>query len=230
MADDQRHGRIFGVLFIITFITSISALLLFQPVLDDPVGYIAGDGNDNQIYLGAFLELLLVISNVGTAVALYPIARRQNEALAIGYVAARIIECVFIAIGIIFVLGVVSMRHDLPGGDDVAWTLAELKDLTFLFGPNLIVPFGNGLILGYLMYRSGLVPRRMAWFGMIGGPLLLFANFGVLFDWWEGTDPIVVLAVPEIIWEAFLGIYCAVWGFRRDSPIVRPNWRDDAVA
>ena len=230
MADDQRHGRIFGVLFIITFITSISALLLFQPVLDDPVGYIAGDGKDNQIYLGAFLELLLVISNVGTAVVLYPIARRQNEALAIGYVAARIIESVFIAIGIIFVLGVVSLRHDLPGGDDVAWTLAELKDLTFLFGPNLIVPFGNGLILGYLMYRSGLVPRRMAWFGMIGGPLLLFANFGVLFDWWEGTDPIVVLAVPEIIWEAFLGIYCAIWGFRRDSPIVRPNWRGDAVA
>jgi hypothetical protein len=230
MADDQRHGRIFGVLFIITFITSISALLLFQPVLDDPVGYIAGDGNDNQIYLGAFLELLLVISNVGTAVALYPIARRQNEALAIGYVAARIIECVFIAIGIIFVLGVVSMRHDLPGGDDVAWTLAELKDLTFLFGPNLIVPFGNGLILGYLMYRSGLVPRRMAWFGMIGGPLLLFANFGVLFDWWEGTDPIFVLAAPEIIWEAFLGIYCAIWGFRKDSPIVRPNWRGNAAA
>ena len=109
-------------------------------------------------------------------------------------------------------------------------TLAELKDLTFLFGPNLVVPFGNGLILGYLMYRSGLVPRRMAWFGMIGGPLLLFANFGVLFDWWEGTDPIVVLAVPEIIWEAFLGIYCAIWGFRRDSPIVRPNWRGNAAA
>ena len=118
-----------------------------------------------------------------------------------------------------------------PAGDDVAWTLAELKDLTFLFGPNLIVPFGNGLILGYLMYRSGLVPRRMAWLaGMIGGPLLLFANFGVLFDWWEGTDPIVVLAVPEVIWEAFLGIYCAIWGFRKDSPILRPAWRGHGAA
>ena len=120
MADDQRHGRIFGVLFILTFITSISAVLLFQPVLDDPAGYIAGDGKDNQIYLGAFLEFLLVITNVGTAVVLYPIARRQNEALAIGYVAARIIESVFIAAGIIFVLGVVSLRHDLPGGDEAA--------------------------------------------------------------------------------------------------------------
>ena len=230
MADDQRHGRIFGLLFIATFVTSISALALFQPVLDDPVGYIAGDGNDNQIYLGAFLELLLVISNVGTAVVLYPIARRQNEALAIGYVGARIIESVFIAIGIIFVLGVVTLRLELPGADDAAYTLAALKDLTFLFGPGLIVPFGNGLILGYLMYKSGLVPRRMAWFGMIGGPLLLFGNFGVLFNWWEGTDPIAVLAAPEIIWELFLCIYCTIWGFRRDSPIVRPNWRGDAVA
>jgi Domain of unknown function (DUF4386) len=187
MAEDQRHGRIFGVLFIITFITSIGALALFQPVLDDPAGYIAGGGKDNQIYLGAFLEFLLVLANVGTAVVLYPIARRQNEALAIGYVAARIVECIFIAAGIIFVLGVLSLREDLPGADEVAFTLAALKDWTFLFGPGLVVPFGNGLILGYLMYKSGLVPRRMAWFGLIGGPLLLFGNFGVLFDWWDQT-------------------------------------------
>jgi hypothetical protein len=110
--DDQRVARIFGVLFIVTFITSIGALALFQSVLDDPAGYIAGGGKDSQIYLGAFLELLLILANVGTAVVLYPVARRQNELLAIGYVAARIIECVFIAAGIIFVLGVVSLRDD----------------------------------------------------------------------------------------------------------------------
>jgi hypothetical protein len=231
MADDQRHGRIFGLLFIATFITSIGALLLFQPVLDDPVGYITGDGKDNQIYLGAFLEFLLVITNVGTAVALYPIARRQNEALAIGYVAARIIESVFIAAGIIFVLGVVGLRHDLPGADDAAFTLAALKDWTFLFGPGLIVPWGNGVILGYLMYRSGLVPRRMAWFGLIGGPLLLVGSFGTLFDWWDaGSTVPSLLVIPEVIWELFLGVYCTIWGFRKDSPIVRPNWRGNATA
>src|SRR5690348_5307322 len=114
MADDQRHGRIFGLLFIITFLTSIPSLALFQPVLDDPVGYIGGGGNDNQIYLGALLEFFLIVSAVGTAVVLYPIARRQSEALAMGYVAARIMESVFIAAGIIFVLGVVGLRHDLP--------------------------------------------------------------------------------------------------------------------
>jgi len=231
MSDDQRHGRIFGVLFIITFVTSIAALALFQPVLDDPVGYVAGGGKDNQIYLGAFLELLLVISNVGTAVVLYPIARRQNEALAMGYVGARIIESTFIAMGIIFVLGVVGVRHDLPSAHDAAFTLAALKDWTFLFGPGLIVPFGNGLILGYLMYKSELVPRRMAWFGLIGGPLLLFGSFGVLFDWWDaGSTVPSLLVIPEIVWEAFLGIYCAIWGFRKDSPILRPAWRGNGAA
>jgi len=223
--DDQRHARIFGLLFIATFVTSIAALILFQPVLDDPAGYIAGGGKDNQIYLGALMEFLLVIANVGTAVVLYPIARRQNEALAIGFVAARVIESVFIAAGIMFVLGTVSLRQDSPDAADLAVSLAQLKDWTFLFGPGMVVPFGNGLILGYLMYKSGLVPRRMAWLGMIGGPLLLFGNFGVLFDWWDQTGLVSLLVIPEFIWEAFLGIYCAIWGFKVTSPILRDDRR-----
>ena len=223
--DSQRIARIFGILFLLTFVTSIAALALFQSVLDDPAGYIAGGGKDSQIYLGAFLDFLLILANVGTAVVLYPIVRRQNELLAIGYVAARIIECVFIAAGIIFVLGVVTLRQDSPDAADLAVSLAALKDWTFLFGPGLVVPFGNGLILGYLMYRSGLVPRRMAWLGMIGGPLLLFGNFGVLFDWWDQTGLVSLLVIPEFIWEAFLGIYCAIWGFRRDAPILSPQAR-----
>jgi len=226
MEDDQRHARIFGVLFIVTFITSIGALALFQPVLDDPVGYIAGGGKDGQIYLGAFLELLLIIANVGTAVVLYPIVRRQNELLAIGYVAARVIECVFIAGGVIFVLGVVSLRKDSPDAADLAVSLAALKDWTFLFGPGFIVPFGNGLILGYLMYTSGLVPRGMAWLGLIGGPLLLFSSIGTLFDWWDaGTTVPALLVIPEFLWELSLGIYAAVWGFRRDAPILSAGAR-----
>jgi hypothetical protein len=221
MDEDQRNARIFGVLFIITYLTSIPAVLLFQPVLDDPAGYIAGGGNDTQIYLGAFLEFLLILANVGTAVVLYPIARRQNEVLAIGFVAARIIESVFIAGGIIFALGVVSLRQDSPDAADLAVSLAQLKDWTFLFGPGLVVPVGNGLILGYLMYRSGLVPRRMTWLGLIGGPLLLIGNIGVLFDWWEQTSAAGLLVAPEFFWELSLGIYAAVWGFRRDAPILR---------
>jgi hypothetical protein len=220
MDDDQRNARIFGVLFVITFLTSIPAAILVQPLLADPAGYIAGGGTDTQIYLAALLEFLLIIANVGTAVVLYPIARRQSEILAIGYVAARIIECVFIAAGIIFVLGVVSLRHDSPDAADLAVSLAALRDWTFLFGPGLVVPFGNGLILGYLMYTSGLVPRPLALLGLIAGPVLLVGNIGVLFDLWEVTGAVALLVVPEFAWELLLGIYAAVRGFRRDSPIL----------
>ena len=110
---------------------------------------------------------------------LYPIARRQNEALAIGYVAARIMESVFIAARDHLRARGRQLAAGLSERARPAFSLAALKDWTFLFGPGLVVPFGNGLILGYLMYRSGLVPRRMAWFGLIGGPLLLIANVGV---------------------------------------------------
>lgn len=230
MRSDQRHARIFGVLFVLTFLTSIPAYFLFQSAVDDPAGFIAGGGNVGPIYFAALLEFLLIIANVGTAVALYPIARRQNRALAIGYVAARIIECVFLAAGIIFVLGIVSVSQDASGAVDLAVSLGALKEWTFLFGPGLTVPFGNGLILGYLMYKSGLVPRRMAWFGLIGGPLLLVGNLGTLFDAWAAGGAIPgLLVAPEFVWEAFLGIYCAIWGFRNDSPILNagePSMRE----
>ena len=204
-------------------------MLSFQPVLDDPAGYIAGGGKDNQIYLGAFLEFLLIIANVGTAVVLYPIARRQNEILAIGYVAARVIECVFLAAGIIFVLGVVSLRQDSPDAADLAVSLAALKDWSFLFGPGLVVPFGNGLILGYLMYASGLVPRRMAWLGLIGGPLLLVGNIACSST--GGNQPARWASswLRSSCGSCSLGIYAAVWGFRRAAPIlsarlITPRW------
>ena len=221
MESDQRTARIFGVLFLITFITSIPALALYQPVLDDPAAYIAGGGHDNQIYLGVLLELLLIIANIATAVVVYPILRRQNEALSLGYVAARLMECTFIAAGILFVLGVVSLRQDNPGASALAVSLAALKDWTFLLGPGFIVGWGNGLILGYLMYSSRLVPRGMAMLGLIGGPLIILSGIGVLFDAWNAGGTVQSIAtIPEFLWELSLGIYCAVKGFKRDAPIL----------
>src|ERR671926_355195 len=174
MSLDQKRARVFGVLYLITFITSIPALALYQPVLDDPVGYIAGGEHDGQILFGALLELLLIISNIGTAVVIVPIMRRFNEELTIGYVTARLIESTFILVGILSVLGIITMRNQVAGASEgtVAYTLAAIKDWTFLLGPGWTVGWGNGLILGYLMYRTGLVPRWMTWLGLVGGPLL----------------------------------------------------------
>lgn len=225
VVDDQKRARVFGVLFVLTFATSIPAAILFQPLLADPAGYIAGGGSDTLIHLAVLLEFLLIIANVGTAVVLYPIARRQNEILAIGFVAARVMESVFIAAGIIFVLGLVSLRQDSPGAADLAVSLGALKDWTFLFGPGLVVPVGNGLILGYLMYTSGLVPRPLALLGLIAGPVLLVESLGVLFGVWELSGAVALLVAPEFAWELLLGIYAAIWGFRRSAPILMVSER-----
>ena len=188
MDSTRRTSFVTGVLFIITFVTAIpAALVLYTPVLDDP-NYILGAGADSGVALGAFLEVLLIIANVGTAVALFPILKRQNEALALGYVSARLVECTFIAIGIVSLLAVVTLRQDFAGaagGDPSSFvtagnSLVAVHDWTFLLGPGWVVGVGNGLILGWLMYRSGLVPRGLALLGLVAGPVLLAGGTAAL--------------------------------------------------
>jgi len=229
MSLDQKRAHTFGVLFLITFVTSIPALWLYQPVLDDPVGYIAGAGHDNRIFLGALLELLLIIANIGTAVVIFPIVKRQSEELALGYVTARLFECTFILVGILSVLAIVTLRQQAAGPSEgtVAYTLAALKDWTFLLGPGWVVGWGNGLILGYLMYRSALVPSKVAWLGMVGGPLVLASGTAVMFGVDHPSGSLQGLAtIPEFMWELFLGVYCTIKGFRPTSPILRSDVRE----
>jgi hypothetical protein len=229
MSAHRRISLAFGALYLITFATSIPALWLFQPVLDDPQGYIAGGGADNRIYFGAFLELILIIANIGTAVVLISLLKRQHEILTFSYVAARIMECMFLAVGILAVLAIVTLRHD-AGADaaslgGLAESLAAIKDWTFKLAPGFVVGIGNGLILGYLMYRSGLMPRGLAMLGLIGGPLQALAGIGVLFDLYDAGGPVQGIAtIPEIIWELSLGIYPLVWGFK-SSPILSEEGR-----
>jgi hypothetical protein len=210
-----------GVLFVITFITSIPPFVfLYVPVVDDP-RYIVGAGADNRVLTGAFLELILIIANIGTAVVLYPVVKRVNEILALGYVTARVIECVFIAVGILSLLTVVTLRQEAAAGADATSlvtagaTLVALHDWTFRLGPGFFVGVGNGLILGYLMYRSALVPRAMALLGLIGGPLIIASGIGVLFGVIEaGSVWQLIATIPEFLWELFvLGIWLIVKGF-----------------
>ena len=225
MSSTRRAALIAGVLFLITFATSIPALWAFQPVLDDPAGYIAGGGADNRIFLGALLEVLLIVANVGTAVVLFPILRRESETLSLGYVTARLVECTFIAIGIVCVLGVVSLGQDPAhtGDSAVGVALAAMKDWTFLFGPGFIVGIGNGLILGSLMYRSGLVPRPMAVLGLVGGPLICLSGIAVLFDVFEqGGTGQAIATIPEFLWELSLAIYLTVKGFKPSPLLLEP--------
>jgi hypothetical protein len=223
MSLDQKRARAFGVLYLLTFVTSIPALLLYEPALRHPVAFVAGSGNVNKIYLGALLEALLLLANIGTAVVIVPIMRRQFEELSIGYVTVRILESTFILVGIIAMLGIATLQQETAGATEgtVAYTLAAIKDWTFLLGPGWMVGWGNGLILGYMMYRTGLVPRLATWLGLVGGPLIIISGTVVLFGGDHGAGTFQGLAtIPEGLWELFLGVYCTIWGFRRDAPIL----------
>ena len=207
-----------GVLFILTFLTSIGAVIAYGPVLSDP-SYISGAGADGRVFLGAFLELMLIVTNIGCAVALFPLLKRNGEGLALAYVAARIVECTFILIGLLSVLAIVSLRQTAAAADagslaTIAKTLLAIHNWTFLLGPGFTDGIGTGLILGYLLYRSGLVSRRMALFGLVGGPLLAASGAAVLFGLIsQGSSVQGIMTVPEIIWELFLGLWLTFKGF-----------------
>jgi hypothetical protein len=235
MSSTRKTALIAGALFVITFLTSIPAALLFYTPVLDHTNYILGAGADTRVAWGALLEMLLIIANVGSAVVLFPVLKRQNEGLALGYVTARVIESTFIAIGIVSLLAIVTLRQDVGGAGGagslvpVGRSLVAIHDWTFLLGPGWIVGVGNGLILGYLMYRSGLVPRGMAMLGLIGGPLIIVSGTAVLFNVIEpGSAPQFISTIPEFVWELSLGIYLMVKGFK-PSPILSGTIGDAAA-
>ncbi len=233
MQSAQRTARIAGLFFIGTFVFSIPAVVLYNPVLKHHHDYILGSGFDKRIATGALLEVLLAICNIATAVVIYPIVKRVNNAVALGYVASRTVESTIIVMGLISLMSVVTLRHDLAGtGVDpdslklVGRSLVAIHYWTFLLGPQFCAGFGNGLLLGYLMYKSQLVPPRMALVGLIGGPLAFFGGVLVLFGVFDDpSSGLFVMTIPEIVWEAFIAIYWTFVGFRRSSPLLAGDSR-----
>ena len=216
----QTIARVTGVLFLITYITAIpAAFVLYPPVVDDPRYIVGAAGADTSVRLGAFLELILIIANIGTAVVLWPVLKRVNEILALGFVTARLVECVFIAVGLLSLLSVVALRQGAVGADGgslvaVGQSLVALHGWTFVLGPGFVVGLGNGLILGYLMYRSALVPRGMAVLGLVGGSLIIASGTAVVLGVIEAGGPLqTIAAIPEFLWELSLGIWLTVRGF-----------------
>lgn len=219
MSSTRRTALIFGVLYLATFVFSIAGALLYDPVLH-PAKFMAGAGGDTRVRLGAVCEVLLIIANIGTALVVYPMFRRRFEVLALGYVTARVMECTFIAIGIVSYLAVVTL-HQKSGGVSAgarlgdANSLVAVRNWTFVLGPGFVAGLGNGLMLGYMMYRSGLMPRSLTMLGLVGGSLICITGLGVVLDIFSrGGTAQAIATVPEFIWELSLGIYPLVKGFK----------------
>jgi hypothetical protein len=232
----RRVARIAGIFMVITFI-SIPALLLYDQVLHHTNFVLGAGGGDARVYVGALFEILTLIAGIGMAVTLYPVLRRQSEGLALGYVTVRVVESCLIAVGIVSLLAVVTLRRDLAGaaGTDNASlilsgrSLVAVHDATFLLGPAFCAAIGNGLILGYLMLRSGLVPRRLALLGVAGGSLALVTALLVLFGAYkQSAAASFFLTLPEGVWELSLGIYLIVKGFK-PSQVLHDDGRHTGV-
>jgi len=216
----RKNAILTGILFLTTDVTAIVGLLLYQPLLTSPQFITSSGANDTGIIIGAFLEILLAVSCAGTALALYPVLKRQNQSLALGYIVFRAMEATIILLGVISLLTVLSLRSDfLAIGGDIATyevigkALIAFHDWTFLFGPNIILPI-NATLLGYMLYKSKLVPRAISALYLFDGPLLFISSMFVLFGIYKVTSlPSILIAMPLLAFEVSFSIWLIVKGF-----------------
>ena len=220
----RKTALVAGVFYLITFI-SIPTLALYGPVKNHR-DWILSSGSHTGVLVGGFLEVIMALACIGTAVTLYPVVKRQNEGVALGFVAARILEAVMIFAGVVSLLSLVTLRQDLGGtaGANAASLVTTAAShvavykWTFLLSQTLM-PGINALLLGSLIYRSRLVPRVIPVLGLIGGPLLIIAVFATLLGQHSSLTGLVGLPViPVAAWEFSLGVWLVVKGFK-PSPI-----------
>jgi hypothetical protein len=218
MSSPRKIAIAAGVCYLITHVTSVAALVLYTPMLNN-VNYIVGSGPDTRALVGALLEVILAFAIVGTAVTLFPVVRRQNEGVALGYVGLRTLEAGIIAVGVVSLLVVVTLRQAGIAGTDptslvtVGRALVAVHNGTFLVGPGF-TSGTNTVLMAYLMYRSRLVPRFIPVLGLVGGPVVFASAAAVLFglvgqySMWPA-----IAAIPEFAWELTLAIWLIAKGF-----------------
>jgi hypothetical protein len=217
----RNNARAGGIFYLLTFASSVPAFLLLAPIVDDP-RYIVGAGHDTQVLWACLLDFVNAVTAVGTAVAVYPVVKRINESMALGFVMSRMMEAAVIMIGVVALLTVVVLRQDLgaTAADPAALTttgqaLVTARDWTFLFGPGFMASI-NAVLFGTLLYRSRLVPRAIPTMGLVGAPLLLAANLLTFFGLnTQGSGWTMLATVPIAAWELSVGFYLTFKGFKK---------------
>jgi hypothetical protein len=215
----RKTALVAGVFYLMTMV-SIPTLALYGPVKSKD--FIIGSGADTGALLGCFLEVVVALAGIGTAITLFPVVRRQNEGMALGFVAARTLEAAMLFTGVASLLTLVTLRQDLgtATGADAASLITigashvATYDWAFTLGGSLM-PGINAILLGTLMYRSGLVPRVLPVIGLIGVPLHITAVVLTMFGVIDRVGSVALIAaLPIFVWELSLGIYLVVKGFR----------------
>jgi hypothetical protein len=213
----RKYSLAGGVFYLLTFV-SIPTLALYKSVRGP--NFVTSSVSDTPVIVGVLLEMIVALSNIGTAVALYPVVKRVGQARAVGFVASRTLEAATMYIGIVSLMSIVSLHQSGAGAAALgaAQGLAAQYHYTFFFAQSFI-PAVNGVLLGSLLYQSRLVPRWLPTLGMIGAALLVLAWSGVLVGLIKEVGPAAAVAtLPIAVWEFSLGVYLTFWGFR-PSPV-----------
>jgi Domain of unknown function (DUF4386) len=219
----RKTSLVAGILYLVTFASSIPAVLLLAPVLNNP-NYIISAGADPQVIFALCLDLVNAFACIGTAVALFWVVKRQNESFALGFVTTRVFEAATICIGVVCLLAVVTLRQTIGVGTDsatlvtVGQALVAVRNWTFTLGPSMMAAL-NALLLGTLMYRSRLVPRLIPAVGLVGFPLQLSVVILTLFGI-NITIFSAIAVVPIFFWELAVGLWMAIKGFNRSVPLM----------
>jgi hypothetical protein len=215
----RKYSLAGGLFYLLTFV-SIPTLALYRSVRGP--SFVTSTGPDTPVIVGVLLEMLVALAGIGTAVALYPVLKRQGEARAVGFVASRVLEAATIYLGIVSLMSIVTLRRAGvgEGGLFAAQSLAAQYQWTFFFGQSFI-PAVNGALLGSLLYQSRLVPRWLPVLGLTGAAVLVASWFGVLAGSIGAVSPGAALAaVPIAAWELSLGVYLTFWGFKASTTTV----------
>ena len=221
VASSRKIALAAGVLYLLTFV-SIPTLAIYGPVKS--TNYILGAGPDTSAIIGGILEIIVALAGIGTAVVLFPVLKKQNEEAALGLVASRILEASTIFVGVAFLLSIVTLRQAGAGADALVTShaLVALYDRIFLLGQSFM-PAVNDLLLGFLLYRSRLVPRGLSLIGIVGSPVLLVGYIAVLFGLIGQHAPLAGLtAIPVALFEFSLGVWLIVKGFNPSAITSEP--------
>ena len=224
MNSNRKTAIIVGVLFITATVTALLSFGFIGPILDDPDYLINVSANKNQMLIGVLFELILAGAVVGIAVFMFPILKKHNEALALGYVGARIFEGLIIIVGSISYLSLLTLSQEyVVGAPDASHfqalgtLLLAVHDWSFLLGGGAFVFCVTALILNYLLYQSKLVPRFISVWGLIGAILMLVSGLLSMFDLSPSptaTSTIsIFLFLPIAVNEMFLAVWLIVKGF-----------------
>ena len=210
MTASRKTSLTAGILYLLTFI-SIPTLSLYREIHQP--NFITSSAPSSDVVLGGILELLMALACIGTALAFYPVLKKQNESLALGFVAARILEATLIFAGVASLLTVLSLRSLGSESQVLARGLVMLYDRLFLISQSFI-PAVNALLLGTLLYQTRLVPRILPIIGIIGAFTLAAGDVAVLYGVFDQRAPEIALTViPIALWEFSLGLYLVGKGF-----------------